>query len=114
LASAAAAAAAAHLGLAVRADLLAHPRRFLKGFSSIWPGCEVVTECLLEVRGLELPFDNPETETDIDMDMEVEAEVDIEARLPALSQSLDFLPLHLPAQVQSESSLFPLHAPTTR
>lgn len=76
------------------ADLLAQDRLFLNWpSSSDWPGCEAFTECLLGVRGLELPFDRPETDTDIDIDMEVEAdtEVEMEARLPALSQSLDLL-----------------------
>lgn len=82
--------------LAVLADLLTQVRRFLKPFSSMCPGWEVVTECLLEASGLELPLDNPDTDTDIDMDIEVEAEVDIEAKLPALSQSRDFFPLHFP------------------
>jgi len=47
----------------------------------------VLTECLLDVSGLELPFDRPETDTDMDMDMEVD--VDTDATLPVLSQSLD-------------------------
>lgn len=51
----------------------------------------MLTECLLGVSGLELPFDKPETDTDMDMDMDVDADSDVEmdARLPALSQSLD-------------------------
>ena len=84
------------LTLDVLADRLTHVLRLRNPCSSIWPGCEVVTECLLQVIGLELPFERPETETDIDMDMDVEAEVEIDARLPALSQSRDFFPLHLP------------------
>lgn len=76
------------------ADLLAQDRLFLNWpGSSGWPGCEALTECLLGVRGLELPFDSPETDTDMDIDMDVDAdtEVEIDARLPALSQSLDLL-----------------------
>lgn len=76
------------------ADLLAQDRLFLNWpSSSLWPGCEAFTECLLGVRGLELPFDKPETETDIDIDIDVDAETDVEmeAKLPALSQSLDLL-----------------------
>ena len=46
------------------------------------------------MKGLELPFDKPETDTDIDIDIDVEAEVDIDAILPALLFSRDFLPLH--------------------
>lgn len=78
----------------VLADLLAQDRLFLNWpSSSLWPGCEAFTECLLGVSGLELPFDRPETETDIDIDIEVDAEteVEMEAKLPALSQSLDDL-----------------------
>lgn len=78
----------------VLADLLAQDRLFLNWpSSSLWPGCEAFTECLLGVSGLELPFDRPETETDIDIDIEVDAdtEVEMEAKLPALSQSLDLL-----------------------
>lgn len=88
--------AAEPLKLDVLAERLTQVRRFLKAFSSIWPGWEVVTECLLDVMGLALPFDNPETETDMDMDMDVDADVEIDARLPALSQSRDFFPLPLP------------------
>lgn len=45
------------------------------------------------MRGLELPFDKPETDTDIDMDIDVDADNDVEmdAKLPALSQSLDLI-----------------------
>lgn len=76
------------------ADLRAQDRLFLNWHaSSVWPGCEAFTECLLGVRGLELPFDKPDTDTDMDIDMDVEAdtEVEMDAKLPALSQSLDLL-----------------------
>lgn len=51
----------------------------------------MLTECLLGVSGLELPFDRPDTDTDMDMDIDVDADSDVEmdARLPLLSQSLD-------------------------
>lgn len=45
------------------------------------------------MNGLELPFDKPETDTDIDIDIDVDADNDVEmdAKLPALSQSLDLI-----------------------
>lgn len=53
----------------------------------------MLTECLLGASGLELPFERPDTDTDIDMDIDVDADndVEIDARLPALSQSLDLV-----------------------
>lgn len=53
----------------------------------------MLTECLLGASGLELPFERPDTDTDIDMDIDVDADNDVEmdARLPALSQSLDLV-----------------------
>lgn len=52
-----------------------------------------LTECLLGANGLELPFERPDTDTDIDMDIDVDADndVEIDARLPALSQTLDLV-----------------------
>ena len=52
-----------------------------------------LTECLLGTSGLELPFERPDTDTDIDMDLDVDADNDVEmdARLSALSQSLQDL-----------------------
>lgn len=51
----------------------------------------MLTEYFLDVSGLQLLFDRPDTETDIDMDIEVDPDTDVEidARLPVLSQSLN-------------------------
>jgi len=86
-------ASAEPLMLPALADLRVQDRLFLNWpSSSAWPVCAALAECLLDARGLEpLPFDRPETDTDMDIDIDVDADNDVEmdARLPALSQSLD-------------------------
>lgn len=83
-----------------------------------------MVECLLDAGGLKpLPFDRPETDTDMDIDIDVDADNDVEmdARLPALSQSLDLVfPLalvfglteHLNAAAASASLDVPVNVET--